>query len=123
MFRQLLVICLFHMSGVSISTTTEFKNTVLDSVKPVLVDFYADWCGPCKIMAPVIEQIAAENPDLVVVQVDVDAASELAAEYNISSIPTFLAFSGGKVVGHAIGAVAKAQLMKLVALARTKPTQ
>ncbi len=111
------------MSANPISTTTEFESTVLKSPKAVLVDFYADWCGPCKIMAPVIEQIAVENPDIVVAKVDVDASSELAAMYNVSSIPTFLVFAGGKVVGQTIGAVPKAKLMNLIAEAKSKITQ
>lgn len=111
------------MSGITISQTTEFKNKIIDSPKIALVDFYADWCGPCKIMAPVLEQIAVENPDIVVAKVDVDAASELAAEYNVSSIPTFLVFAGRKVVGQTIGAVPKAKLMNLIAEAKSKITQ
>lgn len=121
--KQLLSIYVLFMSGISISTAADFRNTVINSSKPALVDFYADWCGPCKIMAPIIDQVASENPDIIVAKVDVDAAQELAAEYNISSIPTFLMFAGGKVVGQAVGAIAKAQLVKLVSEATKTTTQ
>lgn len=101
------------MSLTHIATQEEFKTKVLKSSKPVLVDFFAEWCGPCKIMGPVLEEVAKENADVEVVKVDVDAASELAAAYNISSIPTFLVFHKGNVVGQAVGAVGKAQIKNM----------
>lgn len=102
------------MASLHISNKSDFTTHVLHSPKPVLVDFYADWCGPCKIMGPVLEEIASETPGVVVAKVDVDSASEIAAEYNISSIPTFLMFVKGAVVGQAVGAVGKAQIKKMI---------
>lgn len=105
------------MASIHISNKSDFTTQVLQSSKPVLVDFYADWCGPCKIMGPVLEEIASETPGVVVAKVDVDSASEIATEYNISSIPTFLMFVKGAVVGQSVGAVGKAQIKKMIASA------
>jgi len=105
------------MATKHITTSADFKKEVLGSSKPVLVDFYAEWCGPCKIMAPVLEEISSETPGVVVVKVDVDANQDIASEYNISSIPTFLMFVGGSVVGQLVGAVGKAQIKKMISSA------
>lgn len=102
------------MTTINITTSEEFKKEVLNSSKPTLVDFHAEWCGPCKIMAPILEEISFETPGVVVAKVDVDMGQEIASEYNISSIPTFLMFVGGNVVGQLIGAVGKAQIKKMI---------
>lgn len=114
---------LFSMSALHVTSSQEFTEKVLKSPIPVLVDFYADWCGPCKFMAPILDQIAQEQTGASVMKVDVDALGEIAGTYNVSSIPTFLVFSGGKVVGQAIGAIGKAQLVKLISDARANATQ
>lgn len=85
-----------------------FKAEVLESEKPVVVDFWAPWCGPCLMMAPTVEQFAQEKAgNLKVVKVNVDQNTNLAAQYGIMSIPTFLIFSGGKPVGQVVGMMGK----------------
>ncbi|GIW62746.1 MAG: thioredoxin [Patescibacteria group bacterium] len=91
--------------SVSIATTESFKKEVLESELPVIVDFFADWCGPCKITAPIFEELAEELQNkLKFVKVNVDENQDLAQEYNIMSIPTFLIFKNGKKVAEFIGA-------------------
>lgn len=111
------------MSVTHITSQQEFSEKVLQSTRPVLVDFYAEWCGPCKFMAPIIDQLASEEPSVSIVKVDVDVLGEIAGAYNISSIPTFLTFAGGKVVGQAIGAAGKAQLAKLIGEVKAHATR
>ena len=91
-----------------------FKKEVLESKITVLVDFWADWCGPCKMVAPIIEEIAKELKDAKVGKVNVDEQSELAAEYRIMSIPTLMVFKDGAVVKKAVGAVSKAEILNLL---------
>lgn len=88
-----------------------FENEVLKSERPVLLDFYASWCGPCRILAPILDEIAAERPDYKVVKVDVDASPELAEAYGVMSIPTLYVIRDGKAVGKTMGALPKAQLL------------
>jgi thioredoxin len=93
-----------------------FTKTVLESEVPVLVDFYADWCGPCKMMAPILDEIALEQQGkLLVAKVDTDHAPEISRKYNIRSIPFFGRFEGGKLVKQAIGAVGREGLKNLAA--------
>jgi thioredoxin 1 len=91
--------------------SSNFEQEVLQSELPVLVDFYADWCGPCKMMAPVIDELEKEYAGKIKVgKVDVDADEDLAGEYGVMSIPMFGIFKGGKLVDSAIGAIPKASL-------------
>jgi thioredoxin 1 len=80
-----------------------FRNIVLEADKPVLVDFWATWCGPCRMMAPVVAQIAAEHPELLVCKVNTDDSPELAEEYGVMSIPTLIAFKNGQPIGTTVG--------------------
>jgi thioredoxin 1 len=89
-------------------TDTNFQNEVLKSDKPVLLDFWAEWCGPCKMIAPVMEELANEyDGKLKVGKVDVDANQQTSMQYGVRSIPTLLIFKGGKVVDQLVGAVPK----------------
>lgn len=88
-----------------------FKEEVLKAELPVLVDFFAEWCGPCKMVAPVIEDIAKEYKEKIkVAKVDVDTASSTATHYGIMSVPTLMIFKDGKVVSQSIGAMSKFEL-------------
>jgi thioredoxin 1 len=99
-------------------TQTNFQSEVIQSPIPVLVDFWATWCGPCRMVAPVVEEIAKENiGKLKVVKVDVDQHQTLAGSFGIQSIPTLLVFKNGAVVGQFVGAAPKAELQKLVSKA------
>jgi thioredoxin 1 len=95
-------------------TSDNFENEVLNSDKPVLVDFYADWCGPCKMMAPVVDQIAEENDDIKVGKINVDDEQDLAAKYGVMSIPTIGFFKDGDIVEKSVGAKPKSELLKMI---------
>jgi thioredoxin 1 len=101
--------------GASTKTVTDatFDAEVLGSDKPVLVDFWAEWCGPCKMVAPVLEEIAAENADkITIAKVNIDENPEIARRYQIMSIPTMSVFTGGEVVKSIVGAKPKAALLR-----------
>lgn len=84
------------------------------SDKPVLVDFYADWCGPCRMVAPIVEEIAEENPQYAIAKVNVDAEPELASRFGVFSIPTLVVLKDGKVVDQLVGAQPKARILAML---------
>jgi thioredoxin 1 len=91
-------------------TDSTFQAEVIESEKPVLVDFWAAWCGPCRVVAPVLEEIASERDDLRIVKLDVDANQQTAANYDVLSIPTMILFKNGQVAKKIIGAYPKKRL-------------
>lgn len=95
-------------------TSDDFKEVVLNSDKPVLVDFWAKWCGPCQTMGPIVEELADELQDMKVCKLDIDDAMEIARQYRVMSIPTFLIFKDGEVASRTVGEQTKAELMAFV---------
>lgn len=103
------------MSDIVHVTDASFDSDVLQSKDPVLVDFWAEWCGPCKMIAPVLEELAGEYGDkLKICKMDVDANTETPAKFGIRGIPTLIIFKGGNVEAQKVGALSKAQLREFV---------
>ena len=91
-----------------------FQKEVLESEKTVLVDFWADWCGPCRMLSPLVDQIAEEKTDIKVCKINVDDNHELASQFKVMSIPTLIVFREGKEVNRSLGAVPKNQILTLL---------
>ena len=102
-----------NMSAVNINSAN-FSMEVMNSDRPVLLDFWAPWCGPCRMVAPIVEEIAEERPDLKVGKVNVDEQPELARQFGVSSIPTLVVMKEGKIVNQAMGARPKRQILALL---------
>ena len=97
-------------------TKESFENEVFFFSAPVLVDFYATWCGPCMMVAPIVEEIATENPEMKICKVDVDKEPEIARDFQIMSIPTLLVFKNGEITAKAVGARSKEQILDMLNL-------
>lgn len=95
-------------------TNENFDEIVLRSDKPVLVDFWAEWCGPCRMVSPIVDEIAEEREDIVVGKINVDEQGELAVRFGVMSIPTLLVFKEGKLAQKAVGARPKEELLALL---------
>ena len=100
------------MSALNINKNN-FEQEVLNSEKPVLVDFWASWCGPCRMVVPIVEKIAEEYPEYKVVKVNVDEEPELAAQFEVMSIPSLMIFKNGEVVNKSVGAKNKQQILAM----------
>ena len=101
--------------AVAVISKSNFEEEVLKSDKPVLLDFWAEWCGPCRMLSPFVDEFAEEHPEIKVGKVNVDEENELAREFRVMSIPTLLAFKDGKVVNQSVGVIAKDRILALFA--------
>lgn len=95
-------------------TKNNFQSEVLNADRPVLLDFWADWCSPCRMVGPLVEEIAAEHPEIKVGKLNVDQQPELAAQFQIMSIPTLMVVKNGRITQRVVGARPKAQILALV---------
>lgn len=100
--------------GVLSVTKDTFEKEVLQSEKTVLVDFWASWCGPCRLVSPIVDEIAEENDEFKICKVNVDEENELAAYFQIMSIPSLFVFKSGEVVNQAVGALTKEEILELL---------
>ncbi len=101
------------MSVITI-TNENYENLVVKAEKPVLLDFWASWCGPCRMVSPIVDEIASERADIVVGKVNVDEQPALAAKFGVMSIPTLVVMKDGKIVNQAVGARPKAQILAML---------
>ena len=103
------------MSVISVNSEN-FEKEVLQADETVLVDFWAEWCGPCKMLSPVVDQVAEENAGVKVCKVNVDEAPDLAVQYSVMSIPMLIVFKGGKAVDQSVGVIPKSAIEELISL-------
>lgn len=96
------------------NVTEESFAKIKESGKKVLVDFYADWCGPCKMLSPILHEIEAELPDLIIAKINVDDSTSLAIQYGIQSIPTMLVIENGEIINKAVGFRSKEQILEMI---------
>jgi len=101
------------MSAININKNN-FQNEVLNSEMPVLLDFWAPWCGPCRMVSPIVDEIATERGDIKVGKVNVDEERELAGQFGVMSIPTLVVIKGGRVVNQMVGARPKSQILAML---------
>ena len=101
------------MSVITI-TKENFENEVIKSDKPVLLDFWAGWCGPCKMLSPIIDEIAAEHPEIKVGKINVDEESELAVEFQVMSIPSLFVIKDGEIAKNGVGLMTKNQILDMI---------
>ena len=101
------------MSAINVNKNN-FDQEILNSDRPVLMDFWAPWCGPCRMVVPLVEEIAEERSDIKVVKINVDEEQELAAQFGVMSIPTLVVMKNGRIVNQAVGARPKAQILAML---------
>ena len=102
------------MSSAQQATDATFDELVLKNDKPVIVDFWAEWCGPCRMLSPVVDEVAAELPGVKVGKVNIDEQPDLAAQFDVMSIPTLVVFKDGKAVNQSVGVIPKEAILKMV---------
>jgi thioredoxin 1 len=100
--------------SVVVITKENFEEEVLKATQPVLVDFWASWCGPCRMVSPIVDQIAEERPDVKVCKINIDEQPELASRYQVMSIPTLLVLRGGEIAKSAVGARPKSFILGML---------
>ena len=101
------------MSALNV-TIENFEKEVLQSTKTVLLDFFASWCGPCRMLSPIVDELANEHPELVVGKINIDEQPVLAAKYDVMSVPTLIVFKNGIITNQSVGAIPKHQILELL---------